>query len=76
MKQKEYINSVLTTDYMRKCLYEMHSDQDWKKYVRTLNTKQIHQLYKRSLERGQIKFIKPKHENEQLDMWDVFGIDY
>lgn len=77
MEKKQYVNSLITTDYMRKCLYKMHSDDNWKRYVKGLSTKQIHQLYKRSLERGQIKFITPPaHENEQLDIWDVFGVKY
>lgn len=76
MQKKNYINSLITTDYMRKCLYQMHGDDDWKKYVKKLSVKQVHELYKRSLERGQIKFIEPKHENEQLDIWDVFGVSF
>ena len=76
MKQKTYINSILTTDYMRKCLYQMHNDKEWKDFVKHLSTKQIHQLYKSSMERGQLKFIEPKHENEQLDIWDVWGIKF
>lgn len=76
MKKQQYINSPLTTDYMKKCLYQMYNDKSWKDFVKRLSTKQIHELYKRSLERGQLKFIEPKHENEQLDIWDVFGIKY
>lgn len=76
MKQKTYINSILTTDYMRKCLYQMHNDKEWKDFIKHLSTKQIHQLYKSSMERGQLNFVEPKHENEQLDIWDVWGIQY
>lgn len=76
MKQKTYINSPLTTDYMRKCLYKMYPDHDWYLFVKKLSVKQIHELYKRSLERGQLKFIEPERKDEQLDIWDVFGIKY
>ena len=77
MEKKQYINSPLTTEYMKKCLYKMHSDDNWRRYIKGLSTKQIHQLYKRSLERGQIEFITPpERENEQLDIWDVWGIKY
>lgn len=76
MEKKQYINSLITTDYMKKCLYQMHNDKEWKDFVKHLSTKQIHQLYKSSLERGQLQFIEQKHENEQLDIWDVFGVKY
>lgn len=66
-----------TTDYMRKTLYMMHSDDDWKKFVRKLTHYQVRQLFTSSMKRGQIKeYPNVKHENEQLDIEDVFGIKY